>query len=396
MLVGVFNAFVSYSSRPDGSRSRDATNQSRTRDASARWGSRGSAAARCRKTENDVVVRADHPETATEFRVHASPRSTMMARMNDFRTGFVALPLGRNEPAGPFHGSGWTAILLPEARSTQRVAGGLEIVIRARSWAAAQRAVDLLNGSRQLMNGNPDIVRVQHIAYSESEPAWMDEGARGALPDRQLMSQEGLPTACAIAAKASRRRRWSYAVARYKFSVELCSVHWMDMHPAYGVYHRVSSHPDDHVLFSHAILSAFGVIEDLGLAVPAGPLRPSRRGGAWNPDVLKDLQARLLREGIDPAQSVLWSVRGPARRIERKRPLPPGASPSWAGGQVRDRRLAVADAIGYSDFLRDRVAAHGVKDLTRSLSPYDVVNVQALARFLLLSSMDFRVWQRQA
>jgi hypothetical protein len=259
----------------------------------------------------------------------------------------------------------------------------MEVVLCARAWPAAQRALDLINGSRQLMNGYPDLFPIHPIAYNEAEPEWMEEGERTRLPDAQGMSQGGLPTACAIAARASRRRRWSYAIAKYKFSVELYSVHPIDMQPSSRVSHPVSSYPDDHVLLSYAILAAFGAIEDLGLAVPAGPGRPSRIGSGWNPVVLADLQARLKREGIDPTETVLWSVRGPARRIERKRPLPPGASLTWTGGLVRDRKVTVADAIGYSDFLRDRVAAHGSKDLTRSLSPYDAVNVQHLARFLV-------------
>jgi len=59
---------------------------------------------------------------------------------------------------------------------------------------------------------------------------------------------------------------------------------------------------------------------------------------------------------------------------------------------VRDRKVALVDAIAYGDYLRDWAAAHVVNPLTRSLSPYDVVNVQHVARFLLLASLGFRVW----
>jgi hypothetical protein len=55
--------------------------------------------------------------------------------------------------------------------------------------------------------------------------------------------------------------------------------------------------------------------------------------------------------------------------------------------------VPLPDAIAYSDFLRDRVAAHGERDLARSLSPHDVVNVQGLARYLLLSAVGYRVWE---
>jgi hypothetical protein len=310
-----------------------------------------------------------------------------------FRTGFVALPDDGKEPAGPFRGAGWMAELSANKPGTHPIVGGREVVIESRSWAAAQRAADLINACRQLMNGDPDLVPIQPLVHNDTEPAWMDARERASIPSC-LMSQNGLPTSCAIAAKASRRRRWIYAVAKYKFSIQLYSVHHMDMHPDYRMYHGVSRHPDDHVLLAHAILSAFGAIEDLGLGVPAGHGRPSRIDGAWNPDVVADLEARLREAGIDQAETIVWTARGPTRRIERRRPLPTGATPRWAGGPVRDRHVAIADAIGYSDFLRDRVAAHGASPLMRSLSPYDVVNVQHLARCLLLATMGFRVWQR--
>jgi hypothetical protein len=253
--------------------------------------------------------------------------------------------------------------------------------------------VDLVNGCRVLVNGDPDLLaEVQPVAHNDGEPDWMDDAVRKAIPDF-VMSQPWLPTACAVAAKASRRRAWTYAIARYKLSLEQFGIHHIDTDPRYGNYHPVSAHPDDHVRFSHAILAAFGAVEDLGLNVPAGAGRPSRIDGAWNPEVLADLESRLRDARIEPSETFVWTVRRPARRIERRRPFPVGPSPTWAGGPVRDRHVKVTDAIGYSDFLRDRVAAHGATPMTRSLSPYDFMNVQRLARFLLLTSIGFRVWE---
>ena len=307
-----------------------------------------------------------------------------------YRTGFVAFADDGYEPLGPFQGAGWTAELVP-TRGTH--IGGRDIVIRARSWFAAQRAADLINGSRMLINGDPDVFGpIKPVAHNEGQPFWMSDTERAAIPD-YLISQSWLPTACAIAAKASRRRPWTYAITSYQFSMELFSVHHRDMDPSYLIHHGISRHPADHVMFSHAILSAFVAIEHIGLAVPAGPGRPSRIGGAWNPAVLADLEGRLRRARVDPSESVVWIVRGSATRIERRRPLPPGMATTWAGGHVRDRRIAITDAIAHSDYLRDRVAAHGATELARSLSPRDVVNVQSLARFLLLTTLGFRVWE---
>ena len=44
----------------------------------------------------------------------------------------------------------------------------------------------------------------------------------------------------------------------------------------------------------------------------------------------------------------------------------------------------LVDAISYASWLRSKVASHNTKALTRGLSPYDVVNVQHLARRLLI------------
>lgn len=312
--------------------------------------------------------------------------------METFSTPFVALP---GEGAdGLFNGAGWRAYLRPaETGDRARIAGGRAVAIDAASWPTAQRAVDVINGSRVLMNGDPDVWAFQPIAYNETQPAWMEPSARKALVDEHLLAQPGIPTACAIAAKASRRRQWSYAVARYKFSLALYSVHRMDMHPNYRTHHGVSRHPDDHILLAQTLVAAFGVIEDLGLGVPAGHTRPSRIGGEWNPVVLSDLTTRLTLQGANPSETVLWLVRGPDRRIEKRRPLPAGEMAVWSRDKVRDRRLSLVDAIAHADYLRDRVAAHGARDMTRSLTPYDVVNVQSLARFLLLTSLGFRVWE---
>jgi hypothetical protein len=197
----------------------------------------------------------DHSESCWRRRVGLALRSKAAFRVGvirQYRTGFETGGAATDEPSGPFRGAGWTAELVPENREFNRIVGGMDIVLHAGAWPAAQRALDLINGCRQLVNGNPDLVPIHPIAYNDEEPEWMDDAERPSLAER-LMSQEWLPTACAVAAKASRRRRCVYAIAKYKFSLELYSVHHMDLQPSYHISHTVSAHPDDHVLFSHAI-----------------------------------------------------------------------------------------------------------------------------------------------
>ena len=133
-------------------------------------------------------------------------------------------------------------------------------------------------------------------------------------------------------------------------------------------------------------------MEDLGLNLRASAKNPSRIDGQWNPTVKSDLEARLRASGVVLDEKLLWTVRGPRRRIEKKRPFPDGEAAPWASQLVRDSDIPIVDAIAYAEWLRSAVAAHGVKDLTPSLSPYDVINVQHVARRLLLETLGFWRW----
>jgi hypothetical protein len=252
----------------------------------------------------------------------------------------------------------------------------------------------LIQGCHQLVLGDPPGFPIHPIAYNETDPEWMEEHHRRAQVNKTYFTSD-FPLACAVAAKASRRRYWVYAVAKYKFSLSLYSVDHEDLEPWKSPHLAISSFPGDHVMFSHAIISAYSVIEDLGLEVRASAQKPSLINGKWNPVVKQDLEQRLIKSGVDLRESILWTVRGPKRKIETRRPIPVKAKAPWSAWIVRDSELNVIDAVAYADWLRDCVASHGVKDLTRVLSPYDVINVQYLARRLLLESLGFWRWQQK-
>ena len=311
-----------------------------------------------------------------------------------FWTGLITIGEEPFQPKPPFKGAGWRATLAPQRRDPPTVYKGKEIVLYAKSWVSAQRALDLIYGCHQLVYDTPPIISVQPIAHNETEPDWMQEDDRRQRVEMTLSTSD-FPLACAIAAKASRRRQWVYAVAKFKCSQSLYAVHHMDLEPWYSAHLRISSFPDDHVMFSHAIISAYSVLEDLGLELRASASRPSRINGNWNPAVKQDLELRLGKAGVDLRETILWTVRGSKRRIERRRPIPPSKKASWSGWFVRDSELTLTDAIAYADWLRDRVASHAAKELTRALSPYDVVNVQDLARRLLLECLGFWRWREK-
>jgi hypothetical protein len=305
-----------------------------------------------------------------------------------FWTGFVTVGDEPYQPTPPFNGAGWQAALALQRKKPSTVHGGQEVVLYASSWASAQRALDLIHGYHLLLRGDPDVFDFDLIAHNAQEPSWMDKDERDALVNKTYSTSD-FPLACAVAAKASRLRKWVYAVSKYKFSLSLYSVHHVDLEPWRSPHLRISSFPADHVTFSHAIVSAYSVLEDMGLQVGASRKNPSRINGRWNPVVKQNLEERLSKSGVDLGETLLWTARGPARRIEIRRPLPPGTKAPWSGWVVRDLEIEVVDAIAYAEWLRSCVASHGVKDLARVLSPYDVTNVQHLARRLFLECLGF-------
>ena len=295
------------------------------------------------------------------------------------------------QPKPPFNGSGWEAAFTAQRRRPSTVRKGKEIVLYARSWSSAQRALDLIQGCHQLIRGDPPVFSVHLVAHNDIEPAWMKPAERAAQV-KELWSTGDIPLACAVAARASRHRRWNYAVAKYKFSLSVFSVHHIDQEPWRAPHLRLSSFPDDHVMFSHAIISAWSVVEDIKLTLQASQKNPSRLDGQWNPIVKDDLEKRLAGVGVDLGEPILWIARGPCRRIERRRSLPSGTMASWSAWTVRDSEIPIIDAIAYAEWLRSWVASHAVNELTGGLSPYDVINVQHVARRLLLEALGFWRW----
>jgi hypothetical protein len=198
------------------------------------------------------------------------------------------------------------------------------------------------------------------IAHSELEPHFDDPDMRKICIGR-FSGTQNVPIACAIAAKASRKKKWIYGIMKYNFSINLHTQDFVDLEPFRSPHLGVSSFPADHVTFSYAITAAYSALEDIGLELRASRDKPSRINGKWNPIVRDDLYNRLLKAGINIDEPFLWTVRGPIRKIERRRGIRFLYKAPWAMGLVKDCEVEVTDAIAYADWLRDRVASHSIR-----------------------------------
>jgi len=199
----------------------------------------------------------------------------------------------------------------------------------------------------------------------------------------------GFPTACAMAAKASRRRNWVYAAALYGLSRRLHANALVDLEPRMYPHRHRSPFPNDHVRFAYSVVTSYAIVEQLGLEVRASDKNPSMIGNEWNPAVLHDLEERLEKVGIASDRTIMWMVRGGKTRIETKRPARTQGMQIWAHGRVRDCEVRVVDAISSLSWLRSKVSAHRVDELVELISAYDVANAQNLARLLILNSIGF-------
>jgi hypothetical protein len=200
-----------------------------------------------------------------------------------------------------------------------------------------------------------------------------------------------LPLACIIAAKASQRMAYQYALFKFLLSQRsVClGVDALDPERDWEPGKSVSDFPAEHVFNAHAIISGYSVLEELSLELRASSKKPSKINGQWNPVVKQELENRLVKAKVDLSEPLLWHLRDTPTKIERSRQPPSKGKCEWASAKVRDIYVEVIDAIAYASWLRSGISAHKLPELAKSLTIYDVANVQNLARRLLLEVLGF-------
>jgi len=333
--------------------------------------------------------------------------SRRLARVG-FHTGLHAFDYA-DYPDFPHKGAGWHIDLLPkDPREFPRgsVRGNdfypaRELAIFAKDEDKAQRAADLVHSARLLLDGSNLLSHLwpgEHPAIRPLDRKDDDQLDDSAMARKTEVTTAHLPLASLIAAKASRKMGYVYALAKLRVSLEISSVPAMHLDPTRNENFPKSVLPEDHVRLAHALVAAWSCVEELGFEVRASAEKPSRLpDGTWNPPVKSNLESRLRHGGVDLAESFPWNLRGPRTRIERRRPPEVFTKAEWARWNVRDGEMMVIDAINYASFLRSKIAAHkSDPKMISVLSTYDVANVQFLARRLILETMGFWRFKRRA
>lgn len=196
-----------------------------------------------------------------------------------------------------------------------------------------------------------------------------------------------LPTATALAARASQDAKTIYAIHKLAMSYETEAVTPWSTHPRYAdIFDKHSYEYRSHVGTSIAINLAYSAIEELGLEVRSSFKKPRwvrSDTHEWNPEVLQELQERLRRSGIDPQEKGTWIVRGDQTEVP-PHPIRNTLSAFSDGQKVRDIDYSLPDAISACSYLRNYLTAHAFSKDTPLLGPYEVFNTQQVARRLIL------------
>lgn len=268
-------------------------------------------------------------------------------------------------------------------------------MIYANSETRAQRAANLIHNARLLLEGSTVFSQIASGEYAPIRPAKGTAPYRPEEDDLEFklphVVTPNIPLACLIAARASWRLQYVYALSKLGLSFETFSLPFIELDPHHSQNVPKSPLPEEHVRLAFAIVTAWSCIEELGFDIRASQKNPSKLpNGNWNPIIKNDLEVRLRLGHVDLKEQFYWNLRGARTRIERKRAPELIDKASWARYPVRDGKMEVIDALLYVSFLRSWVAAHSSdKRLIKVLSVYDVANSQFLARRLFLERMGF-------
>jgi hypothetical protein len=269
-----------------------------------------------------------------------------------------------------------------------------QIIAEARSRVVAQTALVLLTTALVILDGSNffefgDAVAVPRNRERLEDLSPIDVEAASL----NTFARDNVVFGCQFAAALSRRRYLSYAALKLRLSYQIASTHWMNLHPGYYPKEfSVSESLFDHVRMASAILLAYSAIEEMQLHPrPIGGTKEIKVGSVWDPAALADLQKRLQAAHIDITERLNWSRRGSQTRIHKSNRAAEGVRTSWTKGSVRDRSVKIEDALIEASWLRSKCSTHKYGKITRSISMYDVTNVQFLTRRLLLESV--RLWK---
>lgn len=194
---------------------------------------------------------------------------------------------------------------------------------------------------------------------------------------------------CNAAEKAWGDNSLIYSMEKYKRSFRMDSFTPHSASPRYGqVFMNERNDYRYHVNAGFAIVIAYSVIEELGLEIRSSAKNPRFIDGEWNDKVHQDVADRLRDSGVEPGEDFTWILRGPATELQEEMWQHLKTVDDFSETEeVRDVEMNIIEALHAASILRNFIFAHRFDKVAESVSPYDVHNMQTLARRLILNTL---------
>jgi len=268
-----------------------------------------------------------------------------------------------------------------------------ELIISAPNEDVAENALSIIKGGILLAYPEPSTTLL-NLYTSDTEEYETDFYKR--FP-HNFHKIENTAFGCQVLERIINNRDATYALEKYKVSLELFSFTPTSADPVYGqVFDHYDFKKKTHTRAAFAITTAFSVLEELNLEIRSSQKNPrflNTETGEWNPKILKSILKRLDKIGIKEKDTFDWIFRGEKTKVEESLKPYFGIDSQWVkyGQHIRDKTLSYPEAIHNASYLRNFIAAHKFRELTEFISPYDVFNIQSLARKLILENLQ--LWQ---
>lgn len=260
----------------------------------------------------------------------------------------------------------------------------LELLIKCENEDIAENILSLLKGSILLGLPSPSTSMLNlYVSKYNKSKFYINR-------TDSFHKLDNIAFGCQILEKIISDKECSYALEKYKVSLDLHCVNPYSIDPRYGqLYNHYDLKKQTHTRSAFAIIAAFSAIEELSLEIRSSSKTPrflNNEKGEWNPIVLTDMTNRLEKIGIKKEDTFDWVFRGEKTKVEDNFKPYFGYDSQWVeyGETIRDKTLTFPEAIHNASYLRNFIASHKFKELTEYISPYDVYNVQALSRKLIL------------
>ena len=198
-----------------------------------------------------------------------------------------------------------------------------------------------------------------------------------------VYADDALMHACLLTQKTYGNQLLENAVCKYYVSHDIYKLHPMDLHPLEDPF--VSEYLlTERIRIANVIVNCYAVLEELHMQIKADPENPSVKNGGWNPQVRKELCARLENKNIDPNKSIPWLSRNGVIRPFKVGVVNADVPCEWSDGKsICDFQINICDAILELSHIRSQLASHKYGNKVLKLSVYDADNAFFLARYLL-------------